>query len=72
MCGGRIGEGYRAATRRASCPAAAGHVDRMPHTRLAPLLVQLAVQDTVGTPLVAFHDPRKPNVVLAPTPRLPL
>ena len=29
-------------------------------------------QETVGTLFVPFDDPRKPKVVLAPAPRLPL
>ncbi len=33
---------------------------------------QLAVQDSVGTLLPPFHDPRNPKVVPAPAPRLPL
>jgi len=41
-------------------------------TRPGPAVGQLAVQDTAGTAFVPFHDPRKPNVVLAPAPRLPL
>jgi hypothetical protein len=33
---------------------------------------QLAAQETAGTLLVPFQEPRNPKLVLAPAPRLPL
>lgn len=42
------------------------------HLARTCLLGQLAVQDSVGTLLPPFHDPRNPKVVPAPAPRLPL